>query len=456
MCYNIEDLCFLLAKIHFIPQKLQFCRKLKGEKMKSYKQLTLSERKSLYESLLTTYEEYKEKGLSLDLSRGKPNSSQLDISNGILSVDLTDSHTSAAGLDCRNYGVLDGLPEMKAFFGEAMGVDPADITIGGNSSLQLMYDTLTRAMLFGVHGSEKPWCKEQGLKWICVVPGYDRHFRITEVLGFELISVKMLPTGPDMDEVERLVKDPKVKGIWCVPKYSNPTGYTYSEETVRRLAAMECAAPDFRIMWDNAYGIHDFTSEDKDELADIFALSKEYGNEDRIFYYTSTSKITCPGSGVALMASSLNNRKQIAPYLGTQTIGYDKLNQLRHLRFFGTAENMYSHMLDLGAVIKSKFDIAIGKLSALKGLDIAEWTEPKGGYFISVDTLPGTAKRVFELAAGAGVTLTTVGATYPHGIDPEDSNLRLAPTYPSDEDLALATEVLVLAIKLAALEKLGV
>ena len=420
--------------------------------MKSYKQLTLSERKSLYESLLTTYEEYKEKGLSLDLSRGKPNSSQLDISNGILSVDLTDSHTSAAGLDCRNYGVLDGLPEMKAFFGEAMGVDPADITIGGNSSLQLMYDTLTRAMLFGVHGSEKPWCSEQGLKWICVVPGYDRHFKITEVLGFELISVKMLPTGPDMDEVERLVKDPKVKGIWCVPKYSNPTGYTYSEETVRRLAAMECAAPDFRIMWDNAYGIHDFTSEDKDELADIFALAKEYGNEDRIFYYTSTSKITCPGSGVALMASSLNNRKQIAPYLGTQTIGYDKLNQLRHLRFFGTAENMYSHMLDLGAVIKSKFDIAIGKLSALKGLDIAEWTEPKGGYFVSLNVIPGTAKRVYQLMNAAGVVLTPVGATFPYGVDPMDENLRIAPTYPSDEELKTATAILALTVRLAAVE----
>ena len=424
--------------------------------MKSYKQLTLSERKSLYEGLLATYEEYKEKSLSLDLSRGKPNSSQLDISNGILSVDLADSYTSASGLDCRNYGVLDGLPEMKAFFGAAMGLNASDIMIGGNSSLQLMYDTLARAMLFGLHGSERPWCKEQGLKWICVVPGYDRHFKITEVLGFELISVKMLSTGPDMDEVERLVKDPKVKGIWCVPKYSNPTGHTYSDETVRRLAAMECAAPDFRIMWDNAYGIHDFSGEDKDELADIFALAREYGNEDRIFYYASTSKITCPGSGVALMAASLNNRKQIAPYLGTQTIGYDKLNQLRHLKFFGTAENMYAHMLDLGGVIKSKFDIAIDKLSALKGLEIADWTEPKGGYFISVDTLPGTAKRVFELAAGAGVTLTTVGATYPCGIDPEDTNLRLAPTYPSDEDLALATEVLVLAIKLAALEKLGV
>ena len=433
-----------------------FCRKLKGEKMKSYKQLTLSERKSLYENLSTTYEEYKAKKLSLDLSRGKPNSSQLDISNGILSVDLADSYTSAAGLDCRNYGVLDGLPEMKAFFGAAMGIDPADIMIGGNSSLQLMYDTLARAMLFGLHGSKQPWCKEEGLKWLCVVPGYDRHFKITEMLGFELISIKMLPTGPDMDEVERLVKDPKVKGIWCVPKYSNPTGHTYSDETVRRLAAMECAAPDFRIMWDNAYGIHDFSGEDKDELADIFALAKEYGNEDRIFYYASTSKITCPGSGVALMAASLNNRKQIAPYLGTQTIGYDKLNQLRHLKFFGTAENMYTHMLDLGSVIKSKFDIAVDKLSALKGLDIADWTEPKGGYFISVDTMPGTAKRVFELSAGAGVTLTTVGATYPYGIDPEDTNLRLAPTYPSDEDLALATEVLVLSIKLAALEKLGV
>ena len=424
--------------------------------MKSYKQLTLAERKELYSRLSATYDEYKEKHLSLDLSRGKPNSSQLDISNGILSVDLTADHTSESGLDCRNYGVLDGLPETKRFFAEAMGLVAEDVMIGGNSSLQLMYDTLARAMIFGVHGSTAPWCAEQGLKWICVVPGYDRHFKITEVLGFELISVNMLPTGPDMDEVERLVKDPKVKGIWCVPKYSNPTGHTYSDETVRRLAAMECAAPDFRIMWDNAYGIHDFSGEDKDELADIFALAKEYGHEDRIFYYASTSKITCPGSGVALMAASAANRKQIAPYLSAQTIGYDKLNQLRHLKFFGNAENMYRHMLDLGAVIKKKFDIAIEKLSLLKGLEIADWTEPKGGYFISVDTLPGTAKRVFELCAELGVTLTTAGATYPYGIDPADTNLRLAPTYPSDEDLALATEVLVLAIKLAALEKLGI
>ena len=422
--------------------------------MKSYKQLTSAERQGLYEELSRQYEEYKSKGLSLDLSRGKPNSSQLDISNGLLEVDLTNDFLAKSGLDCRNYGLLDGIPEMKEFFAESMGLNAEDVMVGGNSSLQLMYDTLSRAMLFGLYGSSQPWCREEGLKWICVVPGYDRHFKITEVLGFELISVKMLPTGPDMDEVERLVKDPKVKGIWCVPKYSNPTGYTYSDETVKRLASMECAAPDFRIMWDNAYGIHDFST-DKDELADIFALAKECGNEDRIFYYASTSKVTHPGSGVAFMAASANNRKQITKYLGTQTIGYDKINQLRHLRFFGTPDNMYSHMLNLGSVIKKKFDIAIDKLNALSGLDIAEWTEPRGGYFISVDTMPGTAKRVYELSKGAGVTLTSVGATFPYDIDPDDTNLRLAPTYPSDEDLALACEILVLSIKLAALEKLG-
>ena len=423
--------------------------------MKSYKQLTLAERRELYSELSAAYEEYRAKGLSLDLSRGKPNSSQLDISNGLLNVDLSSDHTSEQGIDCRNYGVLDGLPEMKKLFAESMCLDPSDIIIGGNSSLQLMYDALVRAMLFGVYGSKAPWSQEDKLKWICVTPGYDRHFRITETLGFELISVNMLPTGPDMDEVERLVKDPKVKGIWCVPKYSNPTGYTYSDETVRRLASMECAAPDFRIMWDNAYGIHDF-SEDTDELADIFRSAKEYGNEDRVFYFSSTSKVTFPGSGVAFMAASENNRKQISKYLGAQTIGYDKLNQLRHVRFFGTAEQMHSHMLNLGGVIKQKFDITISKLKALSGLEIAEWTEPRGGYFISYNVMPGTAKRVYDLCRSAGVTLTEAGATFPYGIDPTDSNLRLAPTYPSDEDISLAMDILVLSTKLAALEKLGI
>lgn len=423
--------------------------------MKKYAELSVAERKEVYNELLAAYGEYKSKGLNLDLSRGKPNGTQLDISNGLLTVDLTDGYKTRDGFDCRNYGIVDGLPEMKEFFAKAMGLRAEDIMIGGNSSLQLMYDTLMRAMIFGVYGSERPWCREEKIKWICVAPGYDRHFRITETLGFELLTVKMGKDGPDMDEVERLARDPQVKGIWCIPKYSNPSGQTYSDETVERLVTMECGAPDFRIMWDNAYAIHDFST-DADVLADIFTVARKHGTEDRIFYYSSTSKVTYPGGGVALMAASENNRRQIAPYLGAQTIGYDKINQLRHLRFFGTPENMYSHMLTLGAVIKKKFDISLAKLDSLKGLGVAEWTEPKGGYFISVDAMPGTAKRVFELAKDAGVTLTAVGATFPYGIDPDDSNLRLAPTYPSDEELSLACDVLVTSIKLAALEKLGI
>ena len=423
--------------------------------MKSYLELSVEERRELHAELIKEYGEYRAMNLSLDLSRGKPNGTQLDISNGLLTVDLTDSYTARGGFDCRNYGIVDGLPEMKEFFADALGLRSEDIMVGGNSSLQLMYDTLTRAMLFGVYGSERPWCKEEGLKWICVAPGYDRHFRITEILGFEMLTVRMLPTGPDMDEVERLARDPKVKGIWCIPKYSNPTGYTYSDETVRRLVSMECGAPDFRIMWDNAYAIHDF-SEDSDTLADIFAIARECGTEDRVFYYSSTSKVTYPGGGVAFMAASEKNRKQIIKYLGAQTIGYDKINQLRHLRFFGTPDNLRAHMLTLGGVIKKKFDIALAKLDDLRGLGIAEWTEQRGGYFISVDALKGTAKRVYELAKNAGVILTAVGATFPYGIDSDDSNLRLAPTYPTDDELAAACDVLVLSIKIAALEKLGI
>ena len=423
--------------------------------MKNYTELSASERKELYSKLCSDYAKFKEQKLSLDLSRGKPNGAQLDISNGLLSVDLTKSYTAKNGFDCRNYGIVDGLPEMKEFFADAFDLDARDIMVGGNSSLQLMHDTLARAMLFGVYGSERPWCKEEGLKWICIAPGYDRHFRITEIFGFEMITVRMLPDGPDMDEVERLARDPKVKGIWCIPKYSNPTGYTYSEQTVRRLVSMDCAAPDFRIMWDNAYAIHDF-SEDCDSLANVFALAEEYGNEDRVFYYSSTSKVTYPGGGVAFMAASESNRKQIAKYLGAQTIGYDKINQLRHLRFFENAHNLHNHMLTLGANVKRKFDIALSRLSELEGLGIAEWTKPKGGYFISVDAMKGTAKRIFELMKELGVTLTEVGATFPYGIDPDDRNLRLAPTYPTDEELDTACETLVLTIKMAALEKLGV
>ena len=422
--------------------------------MKKYQELSKEEQKELYSSLLSEYGEYKSKNLSLDLSRGKPNSDQLDISLPLLSeARPREKCFSENGVDCRNYGVLDGIPEMKRLFAETLGLKPEYIAVGGNSSLQLMYDTLARAMLFGVLGSPRPWCREEGIKWICVTPGYDRHFKMTELMGFELLSVKMTPTGPDMDEVERLVKDPKVKGIWCVPKYSNPTGTTYSDETVRRLAKMECAAPDFRIMWDNAYAVHDLT-EDGDKLLDIFAEAEQYGNLDRIFYYSSTSKITFPGAGVALMAASPANLENIEQYMGVQTIGYDKLNQLRHTAYFKNAANVHSHMMTLAKFIGKKFDITLGNLSALEGLGIAEWTKPKGGYFVSLDVMAGTAKRVYTLMKEVGVTLTSVGATFPYGVDPEDKNLRIAPTYPTDEDVDLATKILVVAVKLAALEKL--
>lgn len=424
--------------------------------MKKYTSLVSGEREELLSDLLAKYKEYCDKGLKLDLSRGKPNSDQLDISTGLMSVDMSREFCfSNSGFDCRNYGLLDGLPEMKEFFADLFGLCKDDIIIGGNSSLQLMYGTIARAMTFGVYGSEKPWAREEGLKWICVTPGYDRHFKITEIFGFEMISVPMLESGPDMDLVETLVADPKVKGIWCVPKYSNPTGNTYSYETVERLASMKCAAPDFRIMWDNAYGIHDF-SNDADDLADIFDLAEKHGNKDRVFYFSSTSKVTFPGGGVAMMAMSENNRKQVMPILGAETIGFDKINQLRHLKYFGSVENAKNHMLSLGRVIKNKFDITLEKLSSLVGLDIASWTVPNGGYFISLDVMPGCAKRVYELMKGAGVTLTPVGATFPYGVDPEDKNLRIAPTYPSDDELSLATEILVLSVKLAALEKLAV
>ena len=422
--------------------------------MKEFVSLSAAERGELFASLQKKYNEYCEKNLSLDLSRGKPNAEQLDVSQGLLSYPVTKEDCMADGFDCRNYGILDGMPSAKRLFADMYGIPVNYISIGGNSSLQLMYDTLSRAMLFGVKGSQRPWCQESGLKWICVTPGYDRHFKITEVLGFELIGVKMTENGPDMDEVERLVRDPKVKGIWCVPKYSNPTGNTYSDETVRRLASMECAAPDFRIMWDNAYAVHDF-NENGDQLLDIFAEAEKCGNLDRVFYFASTSKITFPGAGVSILAASPANLDQMRPYLSTQTIGYDKINQIRHVKYLKNAECAHAHMMKLAELIGKKFDITLEALSELDGLGIAEWSRPNGGYFISLDVMSGCAKRVFELMKNAGVTLTPVGATFPYGKDPEDKNLRLAPTYPTDDDLKLACEILVVAVKLAALEKIG-
>ena len=422
--------------------------------MKNYASLSREEREELYSSLYGKYKEFCERGLTLDLSRGKPNAEQLDISQELLSFPITSEDVKANGTDCRNYGVLDGIPEAKKLFADILGIPENYIFVGGNSSLQLMHDTLVRAMLFGVEGSPRPWSKEEGLKWICVTPGYDRHFKITEMLGFELLSVKMTPQGPDMDEVERLVKDPKVKGIWCVPKYSNPTGNTYSDETVRRLAKMECAAPDFRIIWDNAYAVHDF-SENGDSLLDIFAEAEKAGNHNRVMCFSSTSKITFPGAGVAIMAASPANLKQLIPYISVQTIGFDKINQIRHVKYLKDSKTTHAHMMRLAEPIGKKFRITLNALSELDGLGIAEWTKPNGGYFVSLDVTVGSAKRVYSLMKEAGVTLTPVGATHPYGVDPEDRNLRLAPTYPTDSELSLAMEILVLAVKLAALEALG-
>lgn len=428
--------------------------KIEEANMKKYSELSKKDIEELYCELSKKYEFYKAAGLSLDLSRGKPNSDQLNIADGMLSMPISrEMCKGEGGFDYRNYGIVDGIPEAKRMFAELYGLNEKNIIVAGNSSLQLMYDAITRAMIFGTCDSEKPWCREEGLKWICVAPGYDRHFRVTEDLGFELITVKMTADGPDMDEVERLVRDPKVKGIWCIPKYSNPTGNTYSDETVRRLASMKCGAPDFRIMWDNAYVIHAFGDQD-DKLLDIFAEAKKYGNENRVLYFASTSKVTLPGSGVAIVAASDANIAEIKRHMGTQTIGYDKINQLRHVEYFKTSENVMKHMKKLGAAIKAKFDITLEALTELDGLDIAEWTKPYGGYFISLDVTVGSASRVFELMKSAGVTLTQVGATYPYGKDPEDKNLRIAPTYPSDKDLSLACEILTLTIKMSALEAL--
>ena len=401
------------------------------------------------------YEAFLSEGLSLDLSRGKPSPEQLDLSNAFLCAVGDPSDAKAEnGFDCRNYGELAGLPEARRFFSSYTGIPAEQIIVGGNSSLNLMYDAIARCMLFGTVGSKKPWCREEKLRFLCPVPGYDRHFAITESFGFEMIPVAMTEAGPDMDEVERLVKDESVKGIWCVPKYSNPTGVTYSDETVRRLAEMQTAAPDFRIFWDNAYALHAFSCDD-DTLADILSLARAAGNEDRVFYFTSTSKITYPGGGIAMIAASEANLALVRKAMSVQTIGHDKINQLRHVRFFREEGSLRAHMLAHGRVIGRKFRLLFSALDAeLADSGIATWTQPKGGYFSSLDVLPGCATRVYNLCREAGVTLTKVGATFPYGRDPEDKNLRLAPSFATDEALSKAAEVLSVAVKLAALEKL--
>ena len=424
--------------------------------MKAYKDLSKEELLTLQKQLNKEYEEAKAKGLKLDMSRGKPAASQLDMEMDFMNVLNADSILKTeAGVDCRNYGIMDGIPEARKLIGDVLGVSADNVIVFGNASLNIMYDTVARSEIFGVMG-ETPWCKLDKVKFLCPVPGYDRHFAITEQFGIEMINVPMTEDGPDMDMVEELVNtDPAVKGIWCVPKYSNPQGYTYSDETVKRFAALKSAAKDFRIYWDNAYVIHDLYEEKKDTLLDIISECEKAGNPDMVYEFCSTSKVTFPGSGIAALAASKANLDFIKKFMTIQTIGYDKVNQLRHVRYFKDAEGMKAHMMKHAAIMRPKFEAVFHVLeSELNGLGIGSWTEPKGGYFISFDALEGCAKKIVEKCKEAGVVLTGAGATYPYKKDPKDSNIRLAPSFPTPEELAMATDLFVLCVKIVSVEKL--
>ena len=424
--------------------------------MKPYAEMTREELASLKEQLIIQYKEYQGKGLSLNMARGKPCIEQLDLSMGMMDSLSSDADmTCEDGTDCRNYGVLDGIREAKELIGDMMENPIDNIIIYGNSSLNVMYDTISRSMTHGVMGNT-PWCKLDKAKFLCPVPGYDRHFAITEYFGIEMINVPMTPTGPDMDMVEELVSsDEAIKGIWCVPKYSNPQGISYSDETVRRFARLKPAAKDFRIYWDNAYGVHHLYDHDQDHLIEILAECKRAGNPDLVYKFASTSKISFPGSGIAALATSQNNLEDIKKQLQIQTIGHDKVNQLRHVRFFKDIHGMVEHMRKHADILRPKFETVIQILDEeLGGLGIGEWTRPKGGYFISFDSMDGCAKRIVAACKKAGVVMTGAGATYPYGKDPHDSNIRIAPTYPSIEDLRTAMHIFVLCVKLASIDKL--
>ena len=424
--------------------------------MKPYAEMTKAELQALKKELSAKYREYQGKDLKLDMSRGKPSIDQLDLSMGMLDVLTSDMDlTCEDGTDCRNYGVLDGISEAKELLADMMEVAPDHIIIYGNSSLNVMYDTVSRSMTHGVMGNT-PWCKLDKVKFLCPVPGYDRHFAITEYFGIEMINVPMTPTGPDMDMVEELVaSDDSIKGIWCVPKYSNPQGISYSDQTVRRFARLKPAAPDFRIYWDNAYTIHHLYDMDQDHLIEILAECKRAGNPDMVYKFASTSKISFPGSGIAAIAASQNNLVDIKKQLRIQTIGHDKVNQLRHVRFFGDIHGMVEHMRKHADILRPKFEAVLETLDReLEGLGIGTWTTPKGGYFISFDSLDGCAKAIVAKCKKAGLVMTGAGATYPYGKDPHDSNIRIAPSYPPLNDLKQAMELFALCVKLVSVEKL--
>lgn len=402
------------------------------------------------------FEEVKARGLNLDMSRGKPSAEQLNLSMGMMDVLTSDTDLICQeGVDCRNYGVLDGITEAKQLLADMMEVPKQNIIIFGNSSLNVMYDQIARAMTHGVLGST-PWAKLDKVKFLCPVPGYDRHFAITEHFGIEMINVPMTATGPDMDIVEKLVaEDDAIKGIWCVPKYSNPQGITYSDETVRRFARLKPAAEDFRIYWDNAYGIHHLYEDKQDQLIEILEECEKAGNPNLAYKFSSTSKISFPGSGIAAIASSDENLAEIRKQMRVQTIGHDKVNQLRHARFFGDINGMVEHMRKHADILRPKFDAVLETLDReLGGLEIGSWIAPRGGYFISFDSMEGCAKAIVAKAKEAGLVMTGAGATFPYGKDPKDSNIRIAPSYPTLEDLKVAAEIFVLSVKIVSVDKL--
>ncbi|MCD8122039.1 MAG: aminotransferase class I/II-fold pyridoxal phosphate-dependent enzyme [Clostridiales bacterium] len=424
--------------------------------MQPYAELSLEELQALRSQLSAKYKEYQLKDLKLNMSRGKPSAEQLDLSMGMMDVLNSDEDLICEdGTDCRNYGVLTGIREAKVLIGDMMEVAPENVIIYGNSSLNVMFDTVSRSMTHGVMGCT-PWYKLDKVKFLCPVPGYDRHFGITEYFGIEMINVPLLGDGPDMDMVEKLVaEDDSIKGIWCVPKYSNPTGNSYSDQTVRRLARLKPAAPDFRIYWDNAYGIHHLYDHDQDHLIEILAECKRAGNPDMVYKFSSTSKITFPGSGIAAIAASSNNLEDIEKQLQYQTIGHDKVNQLRHVRFFKDIHGMVEHMRLHAEILRPKFEAVEETLETeLGGLGIGTWTKPNGGYFISFDSLDGCAKHIVARCKKAGLVMTGAGATFPYGKDPRDRNIRIAPSYPPLDDLKVAMKLFALCVKLVSMEKL--
>lgn len=424
--------------------------------MSEYKSMSTKELIELKSELDKKYHEFKSQNLSLDMSRGKPNTEQLNISMEMMDVLNSKANLKCReGIDCRNYGVLDGILAAKELIANMLGVLPDEVIIYGNSSLNTMYDSIVRAYVHGILGN-KPWSKYDKVKFLCPVPGYDRHFSVAEYFGIEMINVNMNEDGPDMDTVEKLVsEDETIKGIWCVPKYSNPQGITYSDAVVKRFANLKPKAKDFRIFWDNAYVVHDLYEDKRDELLNIMDECKKAGNPDIVYEFCSTSKISFPGSGIAAMAASKNNIESIMKQLTIQTIGYDKLNQLRHVRFYKTMDGIKEHMKKHAAILRPKFETVLSTLEKeIKPYGIGTWFNPKGGYFISFNTLEGCAKKVVALCKEAGVVLTEAGATYPYKKDPTDSNIRIAPTYPSIDELKKALELFIICVKIASIDKI--